>query len=688
MRTKVTLILLLLCIALYAFIFYFDHDIDATVSPEAARRILGPEVAGIEHLEIVNDLLPAPVDLEKRGNDWFFAGTGGWPANTNAVQRILTELQFLEHETSFNVSALADAGQTLADYGLEKPALVIRFGHDAATTELRIGAVTQVANRLYVLSPDGKRIHVVDRSLADSLRVPLDQLRADTLFTVPVFEARSLSLQLPSPGNLRVRLSKSGGRWSFETPIQTRADRAAVELVINRLNALKVRAFVDDPAIDDAATGLANPDLRITLEGNSRRETLLLGRTAPGTLPVRYAKLEDRAQVFTVEVDPAFIERLLNAQTDLRDRRVLEFDPARLTSIDIRSPGFPDLTLQKLETGTWQVVSRGTEPGAQPAIPQPADTQLVARLVDSLDSLRTDVFLSDAPSAAELENWGFNRPEREITLNFASPGGGVPAAASVTLALAVANEREGRVYARVGGSSSVLLVPAETLGRVPVAPRAYRDRNLRTLPPGARIVGVELWKLPENRVIFEKELKDSGPATWDDALAGETPAIRAATAALIAELRELHAKSFVQDAFTPTIPVEGKNVPWAYQLETTIALSGGDTTQTTTSTLFVSSRIGGTTMFAGSPEFGCVFEVTQPFLDACFALTFAGKDPGPTTPETAAPESVKPEPPAAGLQPAAAKPEVTQPEAAPRAAAEPATTQPPATVPAVPAPTP
>lgn len=648
MRTKVTLILLLLCVALYAFIFYFDHDIRARVSPEARKKVFGSEVDAVERIEIVNDLLPSPVNLEKRGADWFIAGSGGWPANSNAVQRILSELQFLEHETSFSVADLAEGGQTLADYGLENPALTLRFGRDSLATELRVGAVTQVADKLYVLSPGGDRIHVVGRSLADSLRVSLDALRADTIFSVPVFEARSLALQLPSPGNLRVRITKAGGRWIFETPIQTRADKSAVEIVINRLNALRVRAFVDGTTVDDAATGLANPELRITLEGNSRRETLLLGRPAPGSLPLRYARLEDRAQVFTVEAESGFVERLLNAQNDLRDRRVLEFDAARLTSIDIRSPGRSDLRLQRLETGAWQVAARPANAGAQPPLPQPADAQLVTRLVEALESLRAEVFLSDAPSAAELESWGFNRPEREITLNFSSTAAGVPAAASVSLALAVASEREGRVYARVGGSSSVLLVPAESLGRVPVAPRAYRDRNLRTLPPGARIVGIELWHLPDNTVLFSRELKEGGPTSWNEALADDPPAVQAAALSLIGELRELRAQSFVQDDFTPVIPVAGSNRPWAYQLETTIALSGGDTTQTTSSALFVSERIGGTTMLAGSAELGCVFEVTQPFLDACFALTTGASDPGPTEPEEGpAPVGPAPETPPA-----------------------------------------
>jgi hypothetical protein len=203
--------------------------------------------------------------------------------------------------------------------------------------------------------------------------------------------------------------------------------------------------------------------------------------------------------------------------------------------------------------------------------------------------------------------------------------------------LAVASEREGRVYARAGGSSSVLLVPAETLGRVPAVPRAYRDRNLRTLPPGARIVGVKFMKLPENEIVFSKEIGPGETSSWEDALANEPPATRESALALIGELRQLRAQTFVQDEFTPTVPTAGVSRPWAYQLETTIALSGGDTTQTTTSALFVSERIGGTTMLAGSPEFGCVFEVTQPFLDACFSLTFEGKDPGPSEPQAPLP---------------------------------------------------
>ena len=68
----------------------------------------------------------------------------------------------------------------------------------AASTWLRISAsngdTTSVGNRLYVLSPDGARIHVVSRSLAEAVGLPLDTLRAEVTSAIPAIDAAARAI--------------------------------------------------------------------------------------------------------------------------------------------------------------------------------------------------------------------------------------------------------------------------------------------------------------------------------------------------------------------------------------------------------------------------------------------------------------------------------------------------------------
>src|ERR1700678_1578357 len=176
MRSKVTLVLLFLNVALFFFIFYFERDSRIErASLEARRRVLGPEASDIRRLEVAGPTPAASYSLEKRGDTWFLTKPVEWPANADAGGRIINELQFLEHVTSFSTRDLEKNGQKLSDYGLDQPRLTVSFSSgdagaagapSARETVLRIGDTTKVGNRLYLLSPDSERIHVVDRSLA------------------------------------------------------------------------------------------------------------------------------------------------------------------------------------------------------------------------------------------------------------------------------------------------------------------------------------------------------------------------------------------------------------------------------------------------------------------------------------------------------------------------------------------
>jgi Domain of unknown function (DUF4340) len=680
MRTKVTLVLLLLNVVLFFCIFTVVHRWRTDALWEESRtRVLGPEAATIQSLEIAGSQFATPIRLEKRPEGWMIAKPIEWPANPHAVSRILNELMLLNHFTSFLVKDLSKSGLSLADYGLDKPKITLSFsagvdngpaGHAGPvplkTVTLRIGDTTKVGNRLYVLSPDGQRIHVVSRSLADSLALTLNQLQADTIFNILLFEVRSFNLQTGAPTNLRIRLRLDGSRWLFEAPILARADRIQVERAVNALNALHTRSFFDTAAVPASdRTGLNNPAFRLTLEGNGRRETLLLGSPVPAAESAAvksaadeppadpateyYAKMDDRAPVFTVLFPDHLFGTLRNAQDDLRDKHPLSFDPRALTSLTLAAPNRPELTLQRLgnpgqpqPTDPWQVVTHAANQAPQTL---PAELPLVQRLIEKLSSLQALKFLRDAPQNIELENWGFNRPEREITLNFSTKGafaegGSTALSSSATLLVGVANERDGFARAKLANEPFVYLVDPEILRESPVTVNYYRSRLLRELPAGARITGISLRDTATKTEIFARRLAEG--ETWSHALAAEPETKRTALLGLLDQLGNLRAKDFVLDSFPSTVEIGGEKRPWKYALEATISLVGGTGGQTDAITLFLTERTGGGTQFAGSPGFNVVFEADQKLLDSVFTLTHGPQEPMPVSPAPAAVEAAKP----------------------------------------------
>jgi hypothetical protein len=624
MRSKVTLVLLFLNVALFFFIFYFERDwrIEREAG-ETRRRVLGPEAANIRTLDVVSTTPGGSFSLERRGDAWFMTKPVEWPANLNAVSRIMNELQFLEHEASFATKDLEKNGQKLADYGLDQPHLTLTFSSgeegapNARTTVLRFGDTTKAGDHPYLLSSDGQTIHVVGRTLADSLSIPFDQLRLDTIFSIQVFEAQSLSLQTAAPSSVRVRLDRDRetGRWLFRTPVNARAAKNATELAINALDALRVKSFVlSNPP---AATPEAAPLLRVTIEGNNRHETLFVG-TAANADGDYYAQLEERGAVFTVNIPTALMDTLRNASDDLRDRHILDFDAGSVTSISLSALNQPELSLQRLESPAdgheagWQITRRG---GAQGSQALAADAGAVQRLLSQLETLSASRFQSDAPTNADIEDWGFNRPEREITLTFR----GTPST-TVTLQIGLPTKRENVAYARIAGLPSIYAVEPDILRETSAKPLDWRERLLSALPASARITSLNLVNAADNSVVYAQKLTDN--ETWESALTTETGPRRTAIEGLLTQLQTLRAASFVQDGFPDKVFAGGEVRSWKYRLDATVALPGGTGPgQVTTMTLWFAERTGGTEQLAGSKDYGVVFAIEQPLLDALFTLT-------------------------------------------------------------------
>ena len=172
---------------------------------------------------------------------------------------------------------------------------------------------------------------------------------------------------------------------------------------------------------------------------------------------------------------------------------------------------------------------------------------------------------------------------------------------------------------------SIYAVSPDILRETPLAPSAWRERTLAELPAAAKIAALKLTEVAGGQVLLDW---NSAPARaghrWRPC------STRCASLRVPALSPGRH--------FAAGARSDGEDRPWKYRLDATISLpTGAGGERTLVRTLWLAERSGGDEQLAGSEEFGAVFSIEQPFLDALWTLTYGARDPGTPPPAPTAP---------------------------------------------------
>lgn len=636
MRTKTTLFLFVLLAALV--VLAYTIWIPAAPGTDGKSAILSvQDAAQLDYLAFGTAAQPETIVLQKANGVWRITAPVNWPASVFAVDRLLSQLQFFKKVSSF-------PAERLSDYGLDPPVATLTYGAGPSRKVLGIGKSTDLEKNVYLLPDDHRNIIVAHRRILDDLQRPLEELRSDSIFGVPIFEVRSWVVQV---ADARVNLQRAGESWRIDSPIRARADTAAVDTLLKRVLDLRVESFWSGDAPDLNVLGLVSPAFRITIVSSGSRDSLLLGNPVDATARpgVYHAKREDNDTVFTVRVDA--ISELRNAQIGLRDRRVVDVNPARLLSLVLTPAGQPSITLQKLETGTWQVQSRTADRGP---VTMEGDPDVINALVEEIVELRAardGGFVSDAPSVSDLDlTYGLTGAAWQIQIVERAPGNSVEILPPKTISLgrrfadpaAPANDPRRNLQYAQADEGFVYLVDRGLADDLHPEAHYYRQRLLRRLAAGESITALTLTRLANDEVVFSTSL--AGPdQSWPDALITQKPERRAAALAVLQALQPLRAAKIVAPEFTKSVPGAVEMRPWTWVLEVTIAQEGGATQKSTKLNLYLDSYPGGTELLMGVPDLDLAVGADPAFIDAIRPLIFPREDPGvpPPAPATPAP---------------------------------------------------
>lgn len=615
MKLKLTLLLFLLNCALFGYLFLSNRASKNRPGMDAESRLLvEPAVLSqVNRIEVTFAGSSSPWLFESDGSRWELRQPLHWLANAYAMEQLLFHLQTLSWDSRFSAESLERSGQSLADYNLAEPPIRLSLHAPHASRTLYIGNPTDVGGRLYLQTDDRRQIYVVDQQLLRGLSRNIEEFLDRRIFSIVPEQTRALQILDRTDSNVRVRIALQQNEWRFVSPMETTADGDRVRLLIEDWQYWEINRFVEPGA--DTLAAFEQAPLRLTFEGLRERENLLIIRAGPrDNGNGRFlGKREAYGAVF--EIPAERVESLRRAQEELRERRVLLSWAGAWTSLQIRTAR-DSTTVQRLESGDWQVLR--TQPEGD-LLSMPADPARIAAIQRFFQGMEAVRFISDAPSDADLERFGLQDPQRTIVLRMAD-------GSSVELRIGDLFPDSTLLYARTSRSPSVFLLRPVILGELPIQHLHYRNRTIRTLAPSQTIASFQLRERSSGRVLVDSRTDD--PAPEDPLLAG----VRETLSEL---LRATRVDRFLPGSFADPYPLDAQtSMDWAYELTASVNTpqsAAGDPPQQIR--LLLGPRLGGTTQHLGDPQSGLVGILPPEWIEALDPLLVRFPEPFPSPPE-------------------------------------------------------
>ena len=206
---------------------------------------------------------PASIELARSGTEWKVARPGAGRSDYAAVVGLLSRL------SSANMSKLVETdAKDLAKYGLDQPVMTITVGAGSSKTVLEVGKTEN--DQTYAKDASRPLVFTVDTTLQDDFKKSLDDYRKKELFEFRPFLLAKLRAVLDTPGGAKTyefEKVKGAKPNDPETWKVTRvggetvtADPAAMDDLLNKLNALKAESWLDAKT----KTGLEKPALVVS----------------------------------------------------------------------------------------------------------------------------------------------------------------------------------------------------------------------------------------------------------------------------------------------------------------------------------------------------------------------------------------------------------------------------------------
>jgi hypothetical protein len=445
MRFKGTLVLLIVCLALGGFVYFYEikGGEQREKAKQAESQIWKIEDKDIQQIDLVS--AGQHITAVRRGEkEWALTAPRPLDTDSDELNRLANSASNISRESVVeeNAADLTKFGLNPAQSSLK---IKTKSGKDYA---IDFGNNNPAGSSTYSSLSNQKKVFLVSSSVASAFSKKLDDLRNHSILGFD--EAQSLSIKSPK-GDLD--LVKDGDdRWWIVGAERIAADSPEIRGMLNSISLGKIKEFFDQNPEDYVNLGLDKPfmDVRLTYGKNKAIKHLVIGseksklqkksntaQKSTGSSPDLYlAKDESRQDLFFVEKD--VVDKLLKSPGDVRDKALASFQRWDVDFIALKN-----------SKGSFSFSKSGGEWFFGEA-KKKAKWDAVNGILDGLEKPAKEWI----EKPASLSSYGLDKPAIHVVLKQGS---------NVLVDCAVGKAAKNGIYAQVKGDSSVKVADPEGL---------------------------------------------------------------------------------------------------------------------------------------------------------------------------------------------------------------------------------
>ena len=426
-----TILFLIIAIGLAAYVYFYEikGGEQRQKEKEKAEKLFDFPKDSINYLAIHS---PKGSYVFEKDGKWRIKEPLETEADESNINTLLATLTSAKKQRTFSIKA-----DQKSSYGLGSRALTIQFkSANGPRQVVRLGDNTSIGSNLYASKSD-TLVHLIANTIRNQADKSLFDWRDKSVVHFDRNKVRELRLHNPAADFLFV---KEGSDWTIKEPIQTKAENAKVNELLNKLQNGKIKSVAAEKSSQLEKFGLSKPAYRTALFlGQEKSKAEVMFSSLKGNKA--FGKDGVRPHVYTV--DSTFLKPFRYRLFDFRDKKFCKFESAPADSMSLF---YKDslLSFVKDSTNNWSLSSG-----------QKTKSWQVRNILSTLNNLQAKKFVAE--KAGSLKRYGLQKPRGCLQ---------VFAGKKKLCQLDTGREKDKLVFARSSLSPAVVLIDSEKLERL------------------------------------------------------------------------------------------------------------------------------------------------------------------------------------------------------------------------------